>query len=223
MRLRNVKDTDLKFVNCKALIEDAKIYKGEWKETYFKNINPIHVEFGMGKGQFLSTHAINNSDINYVGFEKFTKVLVRAIDKFDELKNAAIVRMDVEVIEEVFAPGEIDVIYLNFSDPWPKDRHGKRRLTYRAFLDCYSIILKDEGEVHFKTDNKNLFDFSIEEFKERGWALEYVTRDLHHSEYIEGNIMTEYEERYVSMGQPIYRLVATKPHKVKNMNADEII
>ncbi|WP_105618587.1 tRNA (guanosine(46)-N7)-methyltransferase TrmB [Vallitalea okinawensis] len=217
MRLRNIKDTDLKFANCKAIIEDAAVYKGNWKETYFKNNNPIHVEFGMGKGQFLSTHAINNSDINYVGFEKFTKVLVRALDKFDELENAAIVRMDVEAIEDVFEEGEIDIIYLNFSDPWPKDRHGKRRLTYRTFLDRYRTILKDKGEVHFKTDNQDLFDFSIEEFQERGWNLRNVTRDLHHSEYIEGNIMTEYEERYVSIGQPIYRLIAMKPHTEMNM------
>ena len=140
--------------------------------------------------------------------EKYSSVLVRALEKMEEnpLENLHFIRMDAENIVNVFEKGEVDQIYLNFSDPWPKDRHAKRRLTSRQFLERYHNILKEEGRVIFKTDNRPLFDFSLEEVKEAGWTLEKSTFDLHHSEYVEGNIMTEYEEKFVAKGNPICML-----------------
>jgi tRNA (guanine-N7-)-methyltransferase len=187
--------------------------KGKWHE-YFKNDNPIHIEIGMGKGRFMMDMARLNPDINYVGIEKYSSVLIRAIEKQSELelKNLVFIRMDAEYISDVFEKGEVDYIYLNFSDPWPKDRHARRRLTSKEFLGRYEKILSENGGVTFKTDNKSLFDFSLEQTDEAGWILENKTYDLHHSEYAEGNVMTEYEERFSSMGNPICRLVS-KPGK----------
>ena len=164
----------------------------------------------MGKGQFITTLASQNPDINYIGIEKFSSVLIRAIEKQDELelKNLYFLRFDAEELEEIFAEDEIARIYLNFSDPWPKDRHAKRRLTSRQFFARYDKVLKEEGRVIFKTDNRALFDFSLEEVVEAGWILENHTFDLHNSEYVEGNVMTEYEEKFSSEGTPINRLVA---------------
>lgn len=212
MRLRNLKDADQRMENCQQLLDDGTEYKGKWCDDYFKNQAPMYVEFGMGKGQFLSTHAMENPNKNYIGFEKYAKVMVRALDKFLELDNAALLCTDACQIEDIFEKGEVYGIYLNFSDPWPKDRHARRRLTDGGFLDKYKAILRPNGEVHFKTDNEALFDYSLEQFKEKGWELKKVTRDLHNSEYQEGNVMTEYEERYKNLGQPIYRLEAIAPN-----------
>lgn len=212
MRMRNIKNQAEMVQNNKLTIEDPTKLKGQWDQDYFKNQQPVHVEFGMGKGGFLSQLAEANPKINYVGFEKFTNILVRTISRFEEdTHNVALVRYDVENIEEVFDQGEVERVYLNFSDPWPKDRHAKRRLTHRNFLNRYAHILGDGGEVHFKTDNESLFDFSLEEFEAAGWTLQKVTRDLHNSPYTQGNFMTEYEERYHELGQPIFRLEARKP------------
>jgi tRNA (guanine-N7-)-methyltransferase len=181
---------------------------------------PIHVEIGMGKGRFLMELAAKNPQINYIGIEKYSSVLLRALEKRreEELKNLHLVRFDAEYITEIFQKKEISRIYLNFSDPWPKDRHAKRRLTSRQFLGKYDMILKPEGEVVFKTDNRALFDFSVEEAGEAGWLLKEVTYDLHHSEYTADNIMTEYEMRFTSEGKPIHKLTAYR-NKDENMQA----
>lgn len=209
MRLRSIKNADERLVKHPRIVNNEKENRGKW-EKIFDNNNPIHIEIGMGKGQFISTMAKNNPNINYIGFEKFTNVLVRALKNLTEenVNNVLAVRMDVEEILEVFEDGEIDRIYLNFSDPWPKDRHEKRRLTHHGFLERYNSILSPNGTLCFKTDNKDLFDFSLEEIEEYGWKLKNVTRDLHNSCYVEGNVMTEYEEKFVSRGMPIYRLEA---------------
>lgn len=211
MRLRNVKGSREKIAACDFVIHNPEEYKGRWNEI-FKNKAPLHIEIGMGKGQFIIELAKRNPNINYVGIEKFSSVLVRAIEKRSEveLDNLVLIRMDAENIEEVFDKGEVDQIYLNFSDPWPKDRHAKRRLTSRQFFARYNEILAKEGKVIFKTDNRLLFDFSLEEVVEAGWKLENHTFDLHNSEYVEGNVMTEYEQKFVGEGKPINRLVASR-------------
>ena len=154
-----------------------------------------------------------NPDINYIGIEKFSSVLVRAIEKQEEqqLPNLRFIRMDAENIENVFDKAEVDYIYLNFSDPWPKDRHAKRRLTSPHFLSVYNRILEKNGCIQFKTDNRPLFDFSVESIGNTGlWHIDELTYDLHNSEFVRGNIMTEYENRFVSEGKPICRLVCSR-------------
>lgn len=209
MRLRNVKGSRENIATSEFVIHDETSMKGKWHE-YFGNDNPIHVEIGMGKGRFLMDMAALNPDINYIGIEKFSSVLIRAIEKQTELKlpNLTFIRMEAEYITDVFEKGEVDYIYLNFSDPWPKDRHAKRRLTSKEFLARYEMILAENGGVTFKTDNRPLFDFSLEQVEEAGWRLLNKTYDLHHSEYAEGNVMTEYEQRFSEMGNPICRLVS---------------
>jgi tRNA (guanine-N7-)-methyltransferase len=183
--------------------------KGKWNEV-FGNDRPIHIEIGMGKGRFMMDMAAANPDINYVGIEKYSTVLLRAVQKMEEneLDNLRFIRMEAEDICEVFGKGEVSKIYLNFSDPWPKDRHAKRRLPSREFLARYNEILKPEGRIEFKTDNVDLFDFALEEVEPAGWKIEIFTRDLHHdAEMFEGNIMTEYEEKFSSKGNPIYKYI----------------
>lgn len=212
MRLRNVPGAREVMVESKYVFTEPEGMKGTWHEV-FGNDNPIHIEIGMGKGSFISTLASQNPDINYVGIEKYSSVLLRAVEKQEELEldNLRFIRMDAENICEVFDKYEIDRIYLNFSDPWPKDRHAKRRLTSRQFFERYNTILKKEGRVEFKTDNVPLFDFSLEEVKESGWQLTTVTYDLHNdSELSAGNVCTEYEERFSSQGNPICKLVAQR-------------
>ena len=182
---------------------------GTW-HTLFGNNNPIHIEIGMGKGKFIHTMAKLHPDINYVGIEKYSSVLLRAIQKMEEeeLPNLKFLRMDAEDIATVFAPGEVDRIYLNFSDPWPKDRHARRRLPSREFLARYDVILKKEGRIAFKTDNRDLFDFAVEELEPAGWKAEVITYDLHGDEKLmEGNVMTEYEEKFSAMGNPICKYI----------------
>lgn len=212
MRLRNVKGSRETIAANEFVVHDETTMKGKWRE-YFGNNNPIHIEIGMGKGRFIMDMARLHPDINYIGIEKFSSVLVRAIEKqeTEQLPNLKFIRMDAEYITEVFDESEVDYIYLNFSDPWPKDRHAKRRLTSVPFLNRYSAFLAQEGGITFKTDNRPLFDFSLEQAEEAGWKLESCTYDLHHSEYAEGNVMTEYEERFSSMGNPICRMVISQP------------
>ncbi|MGI6501013.1 MAG: tRNA (guanosine(46)-N7)-methyltransferase TrmB [Anaerostipes sp.] len=208
MRLRNVKGADDTIETCEYTIQEPEQNKGTWQEV-FGNDNPIHIEIGMGKGQFILELARRNPDINYIGIEKFSSVLVRAVEKLEDFEgeNLRLIRMNAENLEDVFEQEEISQIYLNFSDPWPKDRHAKRRLTSTTFYKRYDHILKRDGVVIFKTDNRELFDFSLESTKEAGWELKNYTFDLHHSEYVEGNIMTEYEAKFSSQGKPICRLV----------------
>lgn len=209
MRLRNVPGAKETIIQSDFSIQEPKTYRGKWKEE-FKNENPIHIEVGMGKGKFILEMAEQNPEINYIGIEKYSSVLVRAVEKTEDFEgeNLRLIRMDAEEIEEVFAPEEVDRIYLNFSDPWPKDRHAKRRLTSVRFLERYDHILAPNGRIMFKTDNRNLFDFSLEQIKEAGWILENYTYDLHNSKFNEGNVMTEYEEKFSAKGNPICRLTA---------------
>ena len=214
MRLRNVPGSREAIADSPLAINEPKELKGKWNEE-FGNNNPIRIEIGMGKGKFITQLAMENPDINYVGIEKYSSVLIRAIEKCEdiEIKNLRFIRMEAEYIQDVFEKDEVDRIYLNFSDPWPKDRHAKRRLTSTRFLERYDNILTPEGRVMFKTDNKDLFDFSLEQVEEAGWILENHTYDLHHSEYNEGNVMTEYEEKFSAKGNPICRLVAYRHAK----------
>ncbi len=208
MRLRNVPGSRDTIAESRFTIKNETEYKGKWS-TVFGNENPVHIEIGMGKGQFIMTLAEENPDINYIGIEKYSSVLVRAIEKQEEkdLPNLFFIRMDAENIADVFAAEEVGRIYLNFSDPWPKDRHAKRRLTSLQFLERYEKILDREGHVIFKTDNRDLFDFSLEQVREAShWILLNYTYDLHHSEYVAGNIMTEYETRFVEKGNAICRM-----------------
>ena len=214
MRLRNVPGARETIIENQFSIQEPEQKKGKWAEV-FGNDHPIHIEVGMGKGQFIIEMAKRNPEVNYIGIEKYSSVLVRAVEKLEDFEqnNLRLIRMDAENIEEVFDKDEVDRIYLNFSDPWPKDRHAKRRLTSTRFLERYNNILTPEGRVMFKTDNKDLFDFSLEQVEEAGWILENHTYDLHHSEYNEGNIMTEYEEKFSAKGNPICRLVAYRHAK----------
>ena len=208
MRLRNVKGSRETIATNEYVIQEPEKYKGNWKSV-FGNDHPIHIEIGMGKGQFLMQLATNNPDINYIGIEKYSSVLIRAVQKRQEmdLNNLYLIRFDADFINDIFEKDEVERIYLNFSDPWPKDRHAKRRLTSTQFLNRYDQFLTPDGEVIFKTDNLELFQFSLEQVKEAGWILENHTFDLHNSEYVEGNIMTEYEEKFVSLGNKINRMV----------------
>ena len=214
MRLRNVPGARETIIENKFSIQQPEQMKRKWAEV-FQNDHPIHIEVGMGKGQFIIEMARRNPEVNYIGIEKYSSVLVRAVEKLEDFEqdNLRLIRMDAENIEEVFDKDEVDRIYLNFSDPWPKDRHAKRRLTSTRFLERYDNILTPEGRVMFKTDNKDLFDFSLEQVEEAGWILENHTYDLHHSEYNEGNVMTEYEEKFSAKGNPICRLVAYRHAK----------
>lgn len=206
MRLRNIKGSKEMVANSEFVIQEPKQYKGKW-HSLFGNQNPIHIEIGMGKGKFIMEQAIRNPNINYIGIEKYSSVLLRALQKREEceLENLYFIRYDAEYINDIFDVEEIERIYLNFSDPWPKERHAKRRLTSKEFLNRYHHFLKKDGLVIFKTDNRELFDFSVEEVKEAGWKMKDITYDLHKSEYFDGNIMTEYEEKFVAEGKPIHR------------------
>ena len=209
MRLRNVQGAKEAIDRNEFVIKEPRCQKGHWNELFGTDA-PIDIEVGMGKGRFLITLAQQNPEINYVGIEKFSSVLIRALEKQNELRlpNLYFLREDATELTEFFGKSEVDRIYLNFSDPWPKDRHAKRRLPSRQFLARYDAILAKDGRIEFKTDNQELFDFALEEIEPAGWELEAATRDLHHDEkMMAGNIMTEYEERFSSLGHPIYKYI----------------
>ena len=212
MRLRNIPGADEAIADSPHCIQEPMAEKGRW-HLIFGNENPIHIEIGMGKGQFIMKLAKEHPDINYIGIERYSSVLLRALQKMEQnpLPNIKFICMDAADVAEVFAKDEVDRIYLNFSDPWPKDRHAKRRLTSRQFFARYDQILKKEGHLEFKTDNQDLFTFSLEEVPEAGWKLDASTRDLHHDAVLnEGNVMTEYEEKFSSKGNPICKLIASR-------------
>ena len=245
MRLKHVKGAEEFIAASPYALEgegtDGKL-AGNW-HAFFGNSNPIHLEIGTGKGQFLLELAKAHPEINYIGVEKYSSVLIRAVQKrssepYDQLDNICFIRMDADFIEEIFAPDEVERIYLNFSDPWPKERHAKRRLTSRQFLAHYEKFLTKEGLVEFKTDNVRLFPFSLSEVTEAGWVLLGYTDDLHSPEknysvmgtdsagetvFCQGkpegeifeelftnNVMTEYEEKFVAEKVPIHKLIAVQ-------------
>ncbi|MFV0557279.1 MAG: tRNA (guanosine(46)-N7)-methyltransferase TrmB [Enterococcus sp.] len=189
--------------------------KGKWAE-HFGNNHPIHIEIGMGKGRFITEMAKAHPEINYIGVEIQVSVVSHAMDKIvaDEIPNIQLLHVDGSALTDYFAESEVDQIYLNFSDPWPKTRHEKRRLTSAEFLKVDEAILKPNGEIHFKTDNQGLFEYSLASFSQYGMLIEQVWLDLHTSQF-EGNIMTEYEEKFSSRGQRIYRVEARFPDKTK--------
>lgn len=213
MRLRNIpgaKDVITQSIYC---IQNPTELKGTW-HSFLGNENPIHIEVGMGKGKFLMQLAALNPSINYIGIERYDSVLLRAVQKMEEepLANVHFLCIDAATLPEIFDKEEVDRIYLNFSDPWPKDRHAKRRLTSKEFLARYDQFLKNDGRIEFKTDNQDLFTFSLQEIEESPlWNLDAATRDLHHDPVLnEGNVMTEYEEKFSSMGNPICKLITSR-------------
>ena len=212
MRLRKIKGADEAVAASSYCIQSPESQKGNWHNV-FANGNPIYIEIGMGKGQFILTLAKQNPNINYIGIERYESVLLRALQKLEScpVENLKFICMDAMLLPDVFAAGEVDGIYLNFSDPWPKDRHAKRRLTSHIFLEGYDQILSPCGHIEFKTDNKGLFDFSLEEISESKWNLDAYTLDLHHDVSMNiGNVMTEYEQKFSSAGNPIYKLIASR-------------
>lgn len=211
MRMRRKKNRDTRFENCIDLaVLEPQTHKGKWNEL-FGNNNPIHIEIGCGKGGFILELASRNPEINYVAIEKCMDVIILAMEKVKNanLTNVKFLFGDANVLTEIFEQNEIERIYLNFSDPWKKSRQAKRRLTYVTFLEKYKTVLKPDGAVHFKTDNRPLFDFSLEQFKEFDAVVSELTFDLHNSEYNEGNIMTEYEKNFSEKGFPINRCVVS--------------
>lgn len=218
MRLRHIPGAEEKVLEHPFVIEDPKSKKGNWKEV-FGNDNPIRIEIGMGKGQFITELASRNPDINYIGIEMYSTVMLKALSKRaertaaegHELTNLYYICTDARLLAEVFEVGEVDRIYLNFSDPWPKDRHAGRRLTSPQFLFVYDKFLKKDGIIEFKTDNMILFDYSLEAIPDAGWNIKAWTKDLHHNaEMNQGNIMTEYEEKFSAKGNPICKLIADR-------------
>ena len=213
MRLRNIPGSREQIAANRFCIQEPKEFKGRWREV-FGNASPIHIEVGMGKGRFLMELADLHPEINYIGIEMYSSVLVRALEKAEEKQagksacNFRFIRMDARELPEVFAPEEVSKIYLNFSDPWPKDRHAKRRLTSAEFLRRYEQILSPDAQIEFKTDNPSLFAFSLEQAGSAGWKILAFTDDLHHdSRMNEGNVMTEYEEKFSAEGNPIHKLI----------------
>lgn len=257
MRLRNIPTSRQELADSSYVLDEALLpgLRGRWAGV-FGNDHPIHIEIGMGKGQFLLALARREPEVNFIGIERYSSVLVHPVRKLNLLalqddsgqsadivkpasdsgslasvdtgqdafltdsvnapelaaslpmQNLRLLRMDAELLTEVFAPGEVDRIYLNFSDPWPKDRHAKRRLPGRVFLKRYEQVLSAAGQVEFKTDNRALFDFALEEAQAAGWTVRQYTYDLHHDPVMmEGNIMTEYEQKFSALGNPICRLV----------------
>lgn len=212
MRLRNIPGADEAIADSPHCIQEPMAEKGRWN-LIFGNDHPVHIEIGMGKGQFIMQLAKEHPDINYIGIERYSSVLLRALQKMEiePLPNIRFLCMDASIITEVFDEEEVAKIYLNFSDPWPKERHAKRRLTSRQFFERYDKILAGNGVVEFKTDNDDLFAFSMEEVAEAGWTLDAHTFDLHHDPVLnEGNVMTEYEEKFSSLGHPIHKLIARR-------------
>lgn len=214
MRLRNIPGSRETIAASEFVVHEdvMREKKGNWN-TVFGNDNPICIEVGMGKGRFITELAGQNPDKNYVGIEKYSSVLLRALEKREtlpELANLYFLRMDAEDLPEVFGKNEVSAIYLNFSDPWPKDRHAKRRLTSPDFMKVYDQVLCKNGTVEFKTDNQGLFAYSLEAIPEAGWRIDAYTEDLHHSPMAEGNVMTEYEMKFSAMGNPICKLIASR-------------
>jgi len=236
MRLRNIPGADERVRTHPVVVSRPEKEKGKWQRI-FDNDHPIFVEIGMGKGQFLLTMAKKYPERNFVGVERYASVLVRGLELYDEqnqsfapgcrvnveadllvakehltLANVRFLCMDAISLDQVFAPGEVTGVYLNFSDPWPKARHEKRRLTSKRYLTQYTNILVPQGRLEMKTDNTGLFEFSMASVAGMtDWEIVEATSDLHNHETMrEGNVMTEYEEKFSSMRNPIYKMVARR-------------
>lgn len=212
MRLRHIKGAEEAIASNRFVIQDPQAMRGHWQDI-FPAPAPLHIEIGMGKGRFIMDMAEAHPDINYIGIEMYSSVLLRATQKMEEreLDNLRFILIDATYIQDIFDAGEVDKIYLNFSDPWPKDRHAKRRLPSRQFLNRFAGVLPDKGIIEFKTDNRPLFDFALEEVEPGGFDMVEYTFDLHHNEkMMEGNIMTEYEEKFSSIGNPICKYIISK-------------
>ena len=211
MRLRIVKGAaETIEANPHIVVPNAQELKGNWQSIFEKN-QPLYIEVGMGKGQFIIGMAKKNPDMNFIGIEKFDSVMVRALEKVQEageLLNLKLLKIDAEQLTEIFEEDEVAGVYLNFSDPWPKPRHAKRRLTHENFLKLYETIMVKEGVIRFKTDNRLLFEYSLSSVSEYGMTLKDVALDLHKREDLDWNVMTEYEQKFSAKGQPIYRLEA---------------
>ena len=218
MRLRNIPGSRETIAASEYVVHEdvMKEKRGKWN-TVFGNDHPVYLEVGMGKGRFITELAALYPERNYIGIEKYSSVLVRALEKLEAqpLPNLRLIRMEAEELLNIFAPGEVSGIYLNFSDPWPKDRHARRRLPSREFLARYSRILRRGGKLEFKTDNRELFDFALEELGPAGWTLEACTYDLHGDpEMMAGNVTTEYEEKFSGLGNPICKYVICNDNTV---------
>ena len=211
MRLRKVKGAaETIEANAHIVIPQGENLKGKWQSVFEKK-QPLYIEVGMGKGQFVIGMAQKNPHLNFIGIEKFDSVMVRALEKVLEeepLPNLKLLKVDAETLEDLFAENEVSGIYLNFSDPWPKPRHAKRRLTHENFLSLYQSIMEDQGKLCFKTDNRQLFEYSLVSVTDYGMKLLDVALDLHQREDLDWNVMTEYEQKFSAKGQPIYRLEA---------------
>ena len=211
MRMRKRKNLESRLESCKkvTLSADEKINVSE----AFGNDNPLQLEIGCGKGAFTLEIAKRNPDINFIAIEKESNVIVLAMEKIirEEIHNVRFICCNADKLTALFDEASIDLIYLNFSCPFPKNRHAKHRLTHKNFLDLYRIILMPGHEIHFKTDNRAFFEFSLNSFCDNDWKLKNITLDLHNSPFNDDNIVTEYEERFSAQGYPIYRLEAVKP------------
>ena len=208
MRLRNVKNKEELINSSNYLVQDPYKYNGKWNEV-FDNNKPIYIEIGMGFGKFITENARKYPDINFIGIEKQDKVLARCLPKLDsDIPNLKVLRLDALEIDKVFSK-EIDRIFLNFSDPWPKNRHSDRRLSSHVFLKKYDSIFKDDKSIYMKTDNRDLYIYSLESFSSYGYVLSDISFDLHEDDDTD-IITTEYEDKFVNKGQPIYSVVATK-------------
>ncbi|MED1953319.1 tRNA (guanosine(46)-N7)-methyltransferase TrmB [Brevibacillus centrosporus] len=209
MRLRNIPGAESALREYPTFVDNPVSFKGRWNER-FGNNNPIHVEIGCGKGRFINTLAERHPDVNFIAVELKAEVVLRAVQRteYREIPNLAFVQFNAAVLTDLFADQELSRLYLNFSDPWPKTRHAKRRLTYASFLQTYRQVLKPDGEIHMKTDNEKLFEFSLNQFALERFQMHNITFDLHQSKLAEDNVMTEYEQRFSSRGQRIYRVEA---------------
>ncbi len=209
MRLRNKPWAEDFIKKNPHIVEKSPVkWRGRWQDKFNENL-PLHVEVGTGKGRFITEMAQSHPDINFIGVEKYESVIVTGVERVidNPLANIQFLQEDVKDITDFFAEGEVDLLYINFTDPWPKTKHAKRRLTHPFFLEKYQQILKTGGEVHFKTDNQGLFEYSIESMSQFGFKLKNISLDLHNSG-MQGNVMTEYEEKFSAKGMRIYRLEA---------------
>ena len=210
MRMRKKKNLIPRMERCAPCrVQDSFALRGRWREALMPGAREVHVELGCGKGRFTAGTAAEHPDVLFIAIEKVPDALVVAMERAMELelKNVFFVVGDAALLPDYFAPGEVDRIYINFCDPWPPKGQAKRRLTHRGFLELYRKVLKPGGQVHFKTDNQPLFEFSVLEFPEAGYVLSDVTRNLHQDG--PQGVMTDYEAKFYEQGLPINRCVGT--------------